>query len=592
MIRQLKRAGICAALSVAFALLMPQWACKSEAAESVHPRRQFRRPVAIASADEGARLFVANGRSGTLTTIDAKARRVESETPVGTQLADLAITPNEKHILCVDQAANQLIVIAKHEANLAVIARLDVSSSPVSVAVSADGLKCAIALLWARRVTIVDLSRPDQPRASHVIDLPFAPRKQQLLADGKTLVVADSFQGRVALVDIESGKLIRIRSLTGHNIRGMTLSPVNRKLVVTHLLLDKYAETTQDGVHWGGVMSNLLRDVDADDLSRDSADPLSDVGTLFYLGYPDDATGDPSEIIVAKDGRRMILFAGVNEVAISDPAADYFERVPVGRRPADLALSDDGEVVFVVNTFSDSISMVQVDPAKAVGEISLGPQPEATPADRGEMLFHDARLSSDGWFSCHSCHADGHSNGLLNDNLGDGSFGAAKRVLSLLGAHNTGPWGWNGRVTDLEAQVRKSIETTMRGPSPSERDVRALAAYLRTLSPPPSLSKARGQIDSAAVERGRVVFQSHDCSACHEGPQFTSADVYDVGLEDELGNRRFNPPSLLGVSQREQLLHDNRAAGLEEVFDKYRHGLSDPLSPQERNDLLAYLRSL
>ena len=51
--------------------------------------------------------------------------------------------------------------------------------------------------------------------------------------------------------------------------------------------------------------------------------------------------------------------------------------------------------------------------------------------------------------SCHSCHPDGHTNGLLNDNLGDGNFGAPKRVLSLLGVGQTGPWAWNGGVADL-----------------------------------------------------------------------------------------------------------------------------------------------
>src|SRR2546429_167098 len=83
--------------------------------------------------------------------------------------------------------------------------------------------------------------------------------------------------------------------------------------------------------------------------------------------------------------------------------------------------------------------------------IPLGPQPELSLAERGELLFYDARLSHDGWFSCHSCHTDGHSNGLLNDNLGDGSFGAPKRVLSLLGVRDTGPWAWNGTMPDLEA---------------------------------------------------------------------------------------------------------------------------------------------
>src|SRR5436190_15568847 len=122
------------------------------------------------------------------------------------------------------------------------------------------------------------------------------------------------------------------------------------------------------------------------------------------------------------------------------------------------------------------------------------------------MLFFDARLSFEAWYSCHSCHTDGHTSGRLNDNFSDGSFGTPKRVLSLLGVKDTGPWAWNGKMGDLETQVRTSLKSTMQGPEPSAAQVRDLTAYLRTLAPPPSLRRARGTIDEEAFKRGRRVF--------------------------------------------------------------------------------------
>src|SRR5207302_3757394 len=141
--------------------------------------------------------------------------------------------------------------------------------------------------------------------------------------------------------------------------------------------------------------------------------------------------------------------------------------------------SDDRRA-YVANHFSDSVSIVELGDGKLVKEIPLGPTPELQSAERGERLFFDARLAHDGWLSCHSCHSDGHSNGLLNDNLGDGSFGAPKRVLSLLGSGDTGPWAWNGGIGSLKEQIAKSIRTTMHGRKPPDEQVRALAAYLRT----------------------------------------------------------------------------------------------------------------
>ena len=63
-----------------------------------------------------------------------------------------------------------------------------------------------------------------------------------------------------------------------------------------------------------------------------------------------------------------------------------------------------------------------------------------------------------------------------------------------------------------------------------------------------------------------------------------------MGLKDEAGNSTFNPPSLRGVSQRDHLFHDNRAASLEEVFTKFGHQIGDDVP--EVADLIAFLKSL
>jgi mono/diheme cytochrome c family protein len=193
--------------------------------------------------------------------------------------------------------------------------------------------------------------------------------------------------------------------------------------------------------------------------------------------------------------------------------------------------------------------------------------------------------------SCHSCHTDGHTNGLLNDNLGDGGFGAAKRVLSLLGVAETAPWAWSGNMTSLDDQIRKSVRTTMQGQEPRAKDVEALAAYLKTLQAPPPLGKLRGA-DAAAVERGREVFRAQECASCHAPPTYTTAGAFDVGRPDKLNNRKFNPPSRRGISQRAPYFHDNSAATLEDVFSQHRHQLLRELSAPELRDLVAFLQSL
>jgi cytochrome c peroxidase len=218
--------------------------------------------------------------------------------------------------------------------------------------------------------------------------------------------------------------------------------------------------------------------------------------------------------------------------------------------------------------------------------------PPLQPHQRGELLFFDARLSFESWYSCHSCHTDGHTNGRLNDNFTDGSFGTPKRVLSLLGVKDTGPWAWNGRMKDLESQIRTSLKSTMQGPEPDPGQVSDLAAFLHTLAPPPSVPLARGTLEPEAIKRGQRILNRQKCAVCHTPPTYTSAKTYDVGLRDEAGGTHFNPPSLRGLSQGGPYFHDNRAQTLEEVFSRHGHQLAGRLTPQEMSDLLRFLESL
>ena len=115
---------------------------------------------------------------------------------------------------------------------------------------------------------------------------------------------------------------------------------------------------------------------------------------------------------------------------------------------------------------------------------------------------------------------------------------------------------------------------------------------MKTLQPAPPIDALSDAGERAAVERGRAVFSLRGCSGCHAAPTFTSPRTYDVGLQDELGNHQFNPPSLRGVSQRAAFFHDGRATYLKSVFTVYQHPGKTHIAPDELADLLAYLRSV
>ena len=561
--------------------------------------RRLRQPVALAVADGGNSLFVANRRSGSLSVIDTTTRNVVAEFDIGRGLADLAALPGGRHLLAVDQASDELLLIDIRDRVCRVVDRLKVSADPVRLVVSTDGKWCALASLWSRRLTFIGLARRDSAAIHPVLsiaarlDLPFSPREMALVADGSRLIVADAFGGRLAVIDVNRRSVESVRSLPAHNIRGLALAPDGKTLVVAHQVLSRLAQSGFDDVHWGLLIRNHLRILQIDTLLRPGPDrALLDSGRLFDLGDVGYAAGDPADLAFDARGNLIVALAGVDEVAITASPDQGPRRIVVGRRPTAVTPSADGSLVYVADSLDDTISVVEIASGLRSTKILLGPRPELTSADRGERLFSSAKLSHDGWMSCHSCHTDGHTNNLVSDTLGDGSYGAPKQVPSLLGVAATGPWTWTGSVSRLEDQIKKSIVTTMHGPKPTDEQVSDLTAYLNSLTPPSPRQVELEHVDASAVSRGREVFSTRKCTICHVPPEYTSTDHFDVELTDEVGNREFNPPSLRGVSRRDAFLHDGRAHSLDDVFLKERHPRGLTLNPQEIADLIAFLKTL
>lgn len=554
------------------------------------PSTVLRYPVALALTADGRWLFTANQRSGSISALALASGKLVSEWEVGRQLADLALTADGRHLLAVDEKANELIVLGRQEAALTVRCRVPVPPGPSSV--TTDGTTGFVASPWQRQLTVLDLApltrNAGPPRVLGRHTLPFAPRVLRGLPGTGKLVLADAFGGRLALFDSGRGQVESVRLLPAHNIRGLALSPDGQHLLVTHQVLHRLGETTRDNVHWGNVITNNLRVLALTNVLDPKAELLHGA-RLHQLGEAGRGSGDPAGVVATAGGTLVVALAGVGEIALGPDRLGNWDRIKVGRRPMALAASPDGRRVYVANTFDDSISVLDVQARSVLAHISLGPRPLLSARARGEHLFYDARLAHDGWMSCHSCHTDGHSNGLLSDTLGDGSFGAAKRVPSLLGVRDTAPYAWNGGVSDLATQVRKSVATTMHGPPLSEGQVRDLVEYLGTLASAP----VRAELpDEQRVRRGRDVFAKQGCAVCHAPPTYTSGKTYDVGLRDELGNRQFNPPSLRGVGQAQSFFHDGRAASLEDVFTRHGHQLKGALPGEELQDLLAFLRTL
>ena len=532
------------------------------AAPPLKDQPHLRRPIAAAWIEPGKLLAVANQRSGTVSLVDTTAGEVRDEVLIGQHLSDLVAIPQRSLWLATDDRRHELIVLVRDADSLRVTDRLPLSPHPVDIEVAPSGARILVASLWSRKVTVLRSEAAVGLKPAHVktlaaIEVPFNPRQQAYVMDPlrRYALVADAFAGNLAVLDTHEFKVIACHEIEGHGIE------LASSTTLRHHVLHSDVPTRPRDIERGLLIHPATTRLD-------KADLLDSTGLFF-----------PSKVEWDVHLDRKWTAAGPGVQPLSD---------------------------YVLDRFADSV-IVRGTTTR------LGPSPEPNAADRGEALFFDTRLSAGqvsdaelippfrvgphrkgGWISCHSCHTNGHTCGQLADTLGDGTLGTPKRIPTLLGTRLTDMWAWNGEVRELHEQVRKSLDNTMHAPKYSLQDVLDITAFLHTLPPPPPLEPATEEpADKVQLARGAGLFKRLGCAKCHVPPlTYTSPETYDVGLEDEKGLRKFNPPSLRGVSQGYSFFHDSRAKKLEEVFTVHGHQLDGPLEQAELADLLRFLRSL
>jgi cytochrome c peroxidase len=219
-------------------------------------------------------------------------------------------------------------------------------------------------------------------------------------------------------------------------------------------------------------------------------------------------------------------------------------------------------------------------------------------ARTGEFYCNDAGICFQGWQSCATCHpgearVDGLNWDLLNDGIGN-----PKNTKSLLLAHKTPPAMSMGVRETAETAVRAGIQHILFTVQPEEVAV-AIDTYLKSLRPVPSPLLVNGRLSDSA-RRGEKLFKDRQvgCATCHPPGLFTDLQTYDVGTRGRFDRAadRFDTPTLVEGWRTAPYLHDGSAATMLEVLTTRnagdKHGKTSHLTPQQLDDLAAYLLSL
>jgi len=556
-----------------------------------------RSPGDLALSPDGKWAVAANRTSDSVSLVDLEAGKAVAEVPVGRKpygidwRGAVAVVANWR-----DDTVTLLDVAPP---KLSMAATIQVGNEPRGVVLSPDGARAFVMVSGDNAIDVLDL-KARKPVAR--IAVGHEPWHGALTPDGSRLAVGNALSGDVSLIDTAALKTAATIPMKGRNLRRLAVSPDGAWAYVVHIA-DRGEPTTLQNIERGLVLDNRVGRVPMGGGDREAMG-------LDMKGF---GAADPEGIAVSPDGTRLaVTLGGMRDVLLlslplpftAEPGefipdevlknkARYRRVSGLRGRPLGCVFTPDGKSVVIANAIGNQIQVVDWESGEIVRAIPLGGPKEPSLARRGEKIFHDGYRSWHEWYSCNTCHAEGHTNGGIYDTLNDGKYGNAKKTPSLRGVTKTAPWTWHGHESDFPKMLQASFINTMARGALRKDEVEAVTAYFETLD----FAPAPRDVPADAVRRGEAVFKAKACDACHAGPAYTSSEAVLTGLEaaDDVF-KGFNPPSLRGVAKRGPWLHDGRARTLDEVLLEHHRPLKlsgkPDLTPPELSDLLAFLRSL
>jgi YVTN family beta-propeller protein len=273
-------------------------------------------------------------------------------------------------------------------------------------------------------------------------------------------------------------------------------------------------------------------------------------------------------------------------------------------------VAPDGRTAWVANALDDSLTVIDTERLKAVGRVDLGGPKVVTHIRWGEQLFHSARITFDRQFSCHSCHPDGHVDGLTYDIEADGIGISPVDNRTLRGIYDTDPFKWEGTNVSLARQCGPRLAVFFTRIQPfTEAELAALNDYTVTVPRPPNRYRPLGAELTEAQRRGKVVFErlyTNDgreipfrdrCVTCHFPPYYTDRTTQDVGTKQPSDREgKFDVPGLNNIYDSAPYLHNGMAHTLEEIWTRFnprdQHGMTNDMTKDQLNDLIEFLKTL
>ncbi len=277
----------------------------------------------------------------------------------------------------------------------------------------------------------------------------------------------------------------------------------------------------------------------------------------------------PADIARAVDGTLYVAATSSAKVGVLNSQGEVQSRIWVGQGPTGLALNAARNLLYVLNRFDETVTIVDLATRVQIATSPIGFNPEPDTVRNGRRFLYDTSLSAHGDLSCASCHQNGHRDGLAWD-LGDpqgqivtvagGLLGAQSNfhpmkgpmtTQSLRGIITTEPLHWRGDRASL-ANFNPAFQSLLGGPRQLTTDeLNAFTTFVRTLTYPPNPNENLDRTmpnppTGSSAARGAQLFNTvpfdggvFSCNQCH-----TASPGFGTGT-----NKLIIPAIALGESQ-------------------------------------------
>ena len=592
--------------------------------------RRYKTPVNLALRPGGREVWVACEAADSVIVVDVRRRRKVAEIPIGRQPHDVAFSPDGTHAYVSNRMDDTVSVL--DAAARRVLRTLPVGDEPHGLVTDRSGQRLYVLNTGADSISVIDTTT-----LSEVRRLPASrnPWSVSLSPDGDRILVTNTLSRFVEfrspslseVTVIETGGMAvedRIVVPAANLLQGVDWHPdgdlafvtLNRtkNLVPMTRILQGWTITNGLGVLWrDGRVDQVLLD-EPNQYFPDVADVAFTPDGRYALVT---SSGSDRVAVVDVAKLRSMLQAATEDErdrVIPNHLGKSFEfvvkHIPTRHSPRGVLVTDDGKTAFVANALDDSLTVIDLGSLEAVARVDLGGPEVMTRTRYGERLFHSADVSFQRQFSCHTCHPDGHVDGITYDIEPDGIGVGPVDNRTLRGILDTDPFKWEGTNPSLARQCGPRLAVFFTRIQPFTPDeLEALVTYIATIPRPPNRYRPLGGELTEAQRRGKAMFErtmtnddrvippDNRCVTCHFPPLFTDRSKRDVGTRMKLDRDGvFDVPHLSNIYDSAPYLHNGIAATLEEiwtVFNPYdQHGVTNDMTKDQLNDLIEYLKTL